>query len=299
MMLRGLETQQLWDWRTAAYLFLAGAGSGSTLVAMAYAFLLDSYSAVTGTGLIMGPSLVVLGCLFLFLDLGRPLLSYLAPRRPGQSWISRGFLILSAFIILSFMHTALWVWPWQVMEGGSSVWWAFGAVNGILALLTAIYTALLLGASPIPFWNTPILPVLFLVSSVSTGIAAIVLVTVHILGLSVPLEEVSFLLQAGGVLIVLEILLIILYLYGMKLGTVAKGSVMNVVSGKLAGAFWIGLVGIGLVVPLISEWAGDWTFLPTVCTLIGGYLFRHIVVMAGIKMPLSAQGIIIPIPGKN
>ncbi|OGP67242.1 MAG: hypothetical protein A2170_03135 [Deltaproteobacteria bacterium RBG_13_53_10] len=299
MMPRRLETQQLWDWRAAAYLFLAGVGSGSTLVAMAYAFLLDSYSAVTGTGLIIGPFLVILGSLFLFLDLGRPLLCYLAPCRPGHSWISRGFLILSAFIILSFIHTALWVWPWQVMEEGSSVWWAFGAVNGILALLTAIYTALLLGTSPIPLWNTPILPILFLVSSVSTGIAAIVLVTVHVLGMNVPSEEVSFLLQADGVFIVMEMLLIVVYLYGMKLVTAAKSSVMNVVSGKLAGAFWIGLVGIGLVIPLIMEWTGDWALLPAVCTLIGGYLLRHIVVKAGIKMPLSAQGIIIPIPGKN
>ena len=296
---RRFETQQLWDWRAAAYLFLAGVGSGSTLVAMAYALLFESYSVVTGVGLTMGPLLVILGCLFLFLDLGRPLLSYLAPSRPGHSWISRGFLILSAFVILGLIHSALWIWPWQVMEEGGGIWTVLGVLNAILALLTATYTALLLGSSSLPFWNTPILPVLFLVSSVSTGIAAIVFVTLHLLRLSLPYGEVSFLLQADGVLIVLEILLIILYLYGMKLGTVAKASVMNVVSGRLAGLFWVGLVGIGLVIPLVSEWAGDWTFLPTVCTLIGGYLFRHIVVMAGIKIPLSAQGVIIPIPGKN
>ena len=296
---RRFETQQVWDWRAAAYLFLAGVGSGSTLVATAYALLFESYSAVTGVGLTMGPLLVILGCLFLFLDLGRPFLSYLAPSRPGHSWISRGFLILSAFVILGLIHSALWIWPWQVMEEGGGIWTVLGVSNAILALLTAIYTALLLGSSPLPFWNTPILPVLFLVSSVSTGIAAILFVTLHLLRWSLPYGEVSFLLQADGVLIVLEILLIILYLYGMKLGTVAKASVMNVVRGRLAGLFWVGLVAIGLVIPLVSEWAGDWTFLPTVCTLIGGYLLRHIVVMAGIKIPLSAQGVIIPIPGKN
>lgn len=299
MMPRRLETQQLWGWRAAVYLFLAGTGSGSTLVAVVYAFLFNSYSTVTAIGLMVGPPLGILGSFFLFLDLGRPLLSYLAPRRPGNSWISRGFLILAAFILLGLIHLALWIWPWQVVESGSSTWWFFGALNGVLAFLTAIYTGLLLGASPIPFWNTPILPVLFLVSSVSTGIAAIVFVAVHILGLNIPPDEALFLIQTDGVIIVLEIILIAFYLYGMKLVSAARGSVTTVVRGRLAGSFWIGLVGVGLVVPLVSEWTGDWTLLPTVCTLAGGYFLRSIVVSAGIKVPLSAQGIIIPIPGKN
>ncbi len=117
MMQRRLETQQLWDWRAAAYLFLAGTGAGSTLVAMVYALLFDSYSAVTAVGLLIGPLLAILGSLFLFMDLGRPLLSYLAPRRPGHSWISRGFLILTAFIIVGLIHWALWIWPWRVHRG--------------------------------------------------------------------------------------------------------------------------------------------------------------------------------------
>jgi polysulfide reductase chain C len=299
MIPRRLETQQLWDWRAAAYLFLAGTGAGSTLVAMTYALLFDLYSAVTAVGLIMGPLLAILGSLFLFMDLGRPLLSYLAPRRPGHSWISRGFLILTAFIIVGLIHWALWIWPWRVIEDGGGTWWIFGALSGILAFLTAIYTGLLLGASPIPFWNTPILPVLFLVSCVSTGIAAIVLTTVHILGLNIHPEETFFLLQTDGFIIVLEIILLALYLYGMNLETAAKTSVSTIIRGRLAGSFWIGLVGIGLFVPLISEWTGSWTLLPAVCTLVGGYLLRSIVVSSGVKIPLSAQGIIIPIPGRN
>ena len=65
MMQRRMETQQLWDWRAAAYLFLAGTGAGSTLVAIVYALLFDSYSAVTAVGLLIGPLLAILGSLFL------------------------------------------------------------------------------------------------------------------------------------------------------------------------------------------------------------------------------------------
>jgi formate-dependent nitrite reductase membrane component NrfD len=294
-----LEAQQLWDWRAAVYLFLAGTGSGSTLTAVVYAFLFNSYSTVTAVGLTIGPLLAILGSLFLLLDLGRPLLPYLAARRPEHSWISRGLLILVAFILVGLIHSALWVWPWQVIEEGNSTWWVLATLNGILAFLTAVYSGLLLGASPIPFWNTPILPVLFLVSSVSTGVAAIVFVAVHILGLSVPPDEALFLIQTDGVIIVLEMILISLYLYGMKLVSAARASVTTVVRGKLSGSFWIGLVGVGLVVPLVSAWTGGWTLLPTVCTLAGGYVLRFIVISAGVKVPLSVQGIIIPIPGKN
>ena len=292
-----LTTQKSWGWRVATYLFLAGLGSGSTLVGIGYGFLFRSPSMVTKVGLVIGPPFVIMGCLFLLIDLGRPSFSYLLIKRPKDSWITRGFFILSGFILLGLVHIVFWIGPWPLIKDWSSLWNVLGGTVAVFAVLTSIYPALLLGCSPIPLWNTPILPVLFLVSSASMGIAAIVLWTVHVLGF--PSQEVSFLLDMDAFLIVLEIFLIILYFHGMKLFGVAKISVKNIVVGRFAPLFWGGVVLIGLMIPFVLELTGGWTLLPALFVLIGGYLLRYIIVMGGIKIPLSVQGVILPIPGKN
>ena len=292
-----LVTQKSWGWRVATYLFLAGLGSGSTLVGIASGFLFRSSSIVTKVGLFTGLPCVIVGCLFLFIDLGRPSLFHLIIRRPKDSWIARGFFILSGFILLGLALILFWIGPWPLSKAWSSLWKVLGCIAAVFAFLTSIYPALLLGCSPIPLWNTPILPVLFLVSSVSMGIAAIVLCTVHVLGL--PSQEVSFLVDLDAFLIVLEIFLLLLYFHGMKPSGTAKISVRKILVERFAPLFWGGVVLIGLVIPFVLELAGGWTLLPALFVLIGGYLLRYVIVLGGIKIPLSVQGVILPILGKN
>ncbi len=291
------ETQKLWGWQAAAYLFMAGLGSGSLFVAVVHGFLYQEAS-VAKLGFLIGPVLLIVGSLFLLLDLGRPILSFLAPRRPRSSWISRGFFILCASILFSLLQMALWVWPWQVMGDFSGAWKVLAIVNGILALFISVYPGLLLGCSSIPLWNTPMLPVLFSVSSLSTGIAALVL-AVKWLGFDLFPKGLEFLLFSERMLVILEMILVVLYFYGMKLVAVARESVKSIILGRWAGRFWVGLVGIGLVIPLLTGWIWGDTVVSGVCVLIGGYLLRDIVIRGGVKMPLMAQGMIIPIPGKN
>lgn len=291
--------QKSWGWRVAIYLFLAGVGSGSTLVGLAYGFIFRYLPTVVKVGLAMGPPLVIFGCLFLVFDLGRPFVSYLTPEHARHSWISRGILILSAFIMTGLIHSALWIWPWQVIADFSWTWIILGTINIVLSLLVSIYTGLLLGYTSIPFWNTPILPILFLASSVSTGISAIVLITVHVLGGMASAKEVSWLLNIDVAVILGEMVVVTLYFYGMKLITVARVSVMKIIFGALAPLFWIGFVLIGLVIPMMSAFFSGGTFFSSLCGLTGGYLLRYVVLRGGIKSPLSAQGIIIPVSAEN
>jgi len=294
---RPFETQKIWGWQAVLYLFLAGVGSGCVLVGMVYGFWYEA-PFVAKIGLIAGIPLVILGSLFLLLDIGRPIALYLSPGRPMDSWISKGFLILSAFIILGLIQIALWVWPGGLMGDFSNCWKIFGVVNGVLAIFTSLYPGVLLGCSPIPLWNTPMLPVVFWVSSLSTGAAAILLM-LQMFGVDLSPGGLSFLIYSEAVLIVLEAMLLGLYLYGIKLVAAARASVREIVSGRWAGRFWVGLVGAGLVIPFLSVtvWKGE--LLSAVGVLVGGYILRDVVIRGGIKMPLMAQGVIIPIPGKS
>ncbi len=177
-------------------------------------------------------------------------------------------------------------------------WKALAIVIGLLALFTCVYPALLLGCSSIPLWNTPMLPVLFLVSSLSMGTAALGL-GIRWVGFDLSPKGQAFLLSSERMLVILELILLVLYFYGMKLVAVAKESARNIVQGRWAGRFWVGLIGVGLVIPLLTGLAWGDTAFSGVCVLVGGYLFRDLVIRGGVKMPLTAQGVVIPIPGKN
>lgn len=135
--------QRSWGLKVAIYLFLAGVGSGSTLVGLAYGFIFRYPSMVVKVGLAMGPPLVISGCLFLVFDLGRPSASYLIPFHAKHSWISRGFLILSVFTAIGLIHSALWIWPWHVMVDFGKAWIIFAIMNVMLSFLVSIYTGLL------------------------------------------------------------------------------------------------------------------------------------------------------------
>jgi len=99
----------------------------------------------TAIGLFIGPVLAILGSLFLsWTSASAPLLP--GPRRPGTHGF-RGIPNPDSLIIVGLIH-----WPSGSAMEGDRGWKrhmvAFGALSGILAFLTAVYTGLLLGASP-------------------------------------------------------------------------------------------------------------------------------------------------------
>jgi formate-dependent nitrite reductase membrane component NrfD len=219
--------------------------------------------------------------------------------RPQESWISIGAWLLTLFFILAAFQ---WLKQFfnrdkqQSIETQQSGWiWGLGI---ILALLTAIYTGILLGVvRAIPFWNTAILPVLFLISALSTGIGAVLLVAV---GLKKSREAVQlnpagfhFLAKVDGILVLLEIMCLTFYFIIIaKAGAAASASTHMIISGSLAAAFWLGVVVIGLLIPFILEFK---TFKATaaklnvaqtaitgICLLIGGLALRYIILAAGI-----------------
>ncbi len=291
-----LVTQKSWGWRIAAYLFLAGLGSGSALLGIVCGFLSGSLAPVTKAGLLTGPICASLGCLFLLIDLGRPSLSHRILWRPWDSWISRGFFILSGFIGSALILILFWIGPWPLIRDGGFLWNVLGFTAGVFAFLTSIYPAFLLGCSPIPLWNTPILPVLFLVSSASMGTAATAVWAARIPGLYAP--ALSFFTELEAFLIVLELFLLFLYFHGMKLSETAKVSAKKILAEKFAPLFWGGVVGIGLILPFILEAAGA-ILLPAFFVLVGGYFLRYVIVLAGIKPPLSVHGVTLPVPDRN
>lgn len=303
-----MNGQDVWGWKVATYLFVSGMGAGAYMVGAAAQPLGTAWTPAAAIGLLLGPLLVGPATLFLIWDLGRPLGFLRAVRRPVSSWISRGVVILSAFLLASCARAALAVLP---VEGlGARGQLVLSLAGTLLALATMVYTGLLLGAiRPIPFWSTPILPLLFLVSSLSTGVMAVDL------GLTVSGEVTRN--QAAGLLgalrkadlflLALEAVVIVLYLSLAHATVAARASTTLLTVGALAPRFWGGVVLAGIAIPFILQvievtspalGAPVWAMASSGLGLLGGLFLRHVVIAGGVKSPLNAAGVIFATPSR-
>ncbi|MDP6549314.1 MAG: polysulfide reductase NrfD [Dehalococcoidia bacterium] len=305
------ERQTIWGWQIALYLFLAGGACGAyvTGVAAEFASRTTAWDPVVKIGVTIGAPLVAFSTIFLVLDLGRPFGFVRAASHPRTSWISRGVFILSAFIIVGLVHLAL-VWTDAVSEG---VLRGIGVAGGTLAVITMVYTGLLLGsARAVPFWSTPALPMLFLVSALSAGMMSVTLIlSVYMVVANKVVAVESQLLKADIVLLVIEAFVVFSYLYLVRASLAAKASVDSLLRGDLSLIFWVGFVVLGLLIPLSTELALLDTLeeasqeermavalLGLIPGLAGGYILRHLVMSAAIRGPLVVIGRLVPLPGR-
>lgn len=302
-----MKAQSKWSWEIAAYLFLAGLGGGAYLAGVIVDFLPDpeKWEIISKIGVFLGPPSVALGCLFLLVDLGLPANAWRAAMRPGTSWIARGTIIIVVFMALGAVHIALWIWPFRILEDMDGVRSTLGVLGSIFAIGTMIYTGILLGAArPIAFWSTAMLPLLFLVSAISTGIMAIIVV-----GSIMRLDHESglaSLAKADILIVILEIFVIGFYLQSTHRVTESRASAELVLSGAVSGLFWFGVALLGLLIPLVLELLGSFalsgtgagaaTVIASICGIIGGFILRQVVLRGGILSPLKAGRFVFAVP---
>lgn len=303
-----VSRQSIWGWKVAAYLFLAGAGAGAYSTGVLANLAGEGWYHTAVIGVVLGPPLVVLGTLFLLWDLGKPQRFWRAAARPGSSWIARGVFILSVFVLLGIVHMVGWLWPFT----SSAFRILLGGMGCLAAVLTMVYTGLLLGTMrPIPFWSNPMVPLLFLVSALSTGImlvAAVLLVYGAITSVPVVVQATR-LAQIDLVLLIAEAILILCYVQTTHATTAARASMDMLLRGDLALHFWGGVLGLGIAIPLVAEllhiafdlesiawlWYAALVALPG---LVGGFCLRYLVIAGGVRAPLYAAGMQLSLPAR-
>ncbi len=263
-----------WGWLIAIYLFLGGMGAGSFLMAAFMELSGERYKhkycpvAMIGAG-VSGP-LILIGTVLLIFDLGAGLYE---PWRilhmfvNFSSIMTWGIWILSLFLPICFLYGALEI---MHVHPGVLAWLrkrlrflpetlpyrrikrVICSVGVVLAVGTALYTGVLLSVvRAVPLWNTPILPILFLVSAVSTGVglsfdlaATLAIPDIHRRFRLMPLAHM--------ILIGLEtVLLALLLVLALNQGGEAAESARLILVGRSSIIFWVLVVGFGLVYPLL------------------------------------------------
>ncbi|NPD30832.1 polysulfide reductase NrfD [Eggerthellaceae bacterium zg-1084] len=304
----------IWDELIAAYLFLAGVGAGAFALGALVRLTKVDAPAASLAGCVLGPAAVMVGILLLVFDARAGLMNPL--RFFGlvanlQSVMAWGVLILCAFVVASGLALLLTLMKRRVPA-------ALDVIGIVLALCVAGYTGVLLGDAQVafPLWSMVVLPPLFAVSAASTGFAAVALATQ--VTASDQARRLKAARKAGLVLPVVEAVLVAALLL-VTSGTTgaaaaaAQATVSNLISGAFAPAFWVGLVAIGLLMPValsLAEMrgasspaasgagagataeapagrAGALALAEKACVLVGGFMLRYLVVMAAIPVTFA------------
>ncbi len=272
-----LRAQQEWSWLLAIWLFLGGTGSGLFLLFLLLG--LPAYFAVIALGFVLS------GGVILLLELGSPLRAWRTVFRPGTSWLSRGVFFVFFFIVSCFLSIApafeIFFWlPWSETGLLAKL---LGWIAAVCALMIILYPAFFFHSTSlaIPFWNTPLLPLLF-VSYAVLGGDGIVLLTASYAS-HIP-AQVGLL---AIILIALNAVMIAIYLLAMdRAGGSAKESVGLLNRAPLRWIFWVGVVALGLIFPLLGIlFMAPAASTAGACILIGGLLFRYCVLKAGVYVP--------------
>lgn len=281
----------VWGPLIAIYLFLAGASAGAFL---ASAYIERKYPDAVRmrvAGRILAPIFIGIGLVMLMVDaeagLHNPLRFIFLVMNPGS------VMTLGVYFICVFMPVALIEAVLELLKKDVPRW--LTVIGDVFAFAVAAYTGFLLGVvDAYPLWNNAILPVLFVISALASGLAA-----VNLCGLILDRENIEkmFDLKKGHVVLgAAEIIaLVVMFIIVASGDPQGAASIQSMLTGGFAGMFWIGLVLVGLLMPLLiganalraSEGPQSSVALEyaSECgVLVGGFMLRLLIVLAALPI---------------
>lgn len=264
-----------------AFAFFLGGISGGLFMAAAYFDSLLGMFIAWLLSICMGISYM--------LHLGQPAQSWRMFMKPGTSWISRGFIFIMLFIGLTGITLILKQWAPTATTAISTLKW----IAGVFAFAQSIYTGFAVSyVSAIKLWNSAILPILFVVCGFSGGLALLMGISLNNSAIVSQLENITRITLIGFAI------LLAVYLWNSTYSsTTAKNAVARVVGGEIAVFFWIGVVVLGIVIPIgisigtyFMDTASSALLLTAVVTeVIGGLSLRYVILKGGTYVPLTSD----------
>lgn len=211
------------------------------------------------------------------------------------SWFARGIAMTMVFLAFGVVQLVMQGLIAYDVNTGSGVWavnYVFMILAGIFGVMTAVYCGFAMSyCKSVPFWNTGLLPIVFLLMGVADGLA---------LGLATGLVTGNHVTEvaesATRIMLIINALLIVAYLVNANYqSTTAELSVKELIRGHVAWVFWVGIVILGIIVPFAvsvgSYFTGQEATLgllvaAVICHTIGAFSLKYGVLKVGIYRPL-------------
>jgi protein NrfD len=290
-------TLSIWGWEISVYLFLGGLVAGMMILSGYFLYRERHKQFVTSCTLVplIGIILLSVGMFALFLDLEHKLYTWrmymtFQPTSP-MSW-GAWILVLVYPSLFAMMlikvpdfiprkFTLFFKWS-EYINNNKKVLQGIGIANMVVGAGLGIYTGVLLSSyGARPLWNSSILGILFLVSGLSTASAL-----VHMIAKDK--EESRLLARADNLFILFELLILGLFIINLLSSTQAHiNAVKIILTGPYAAGFWVFVVGLGLVVPLLIQSLAvshriKHTVVAPILVIVGGLILRFVIVNAGL-----------------
>jgi len=284
-----IEGQGIMIWLAEVFSSL---GTGLYIVAL---FFNNWWAALVGWLIIVGLKLPLH-----FFYLGKPLRFWRAlppfTRAWRTSWIARGFFFTTLFAGVGFIQLILSYYITFMIEPAAAVTslilvdFLVKVLAGVLVVFTAVYCGFMMSfCKSVPFWNTGLLPIVIMNAGVADGLALL-------LGIGMLSGGVDFMMVEAitRFLLIVNIILIGTYLINSTYrSATAKLSSNELLSGKVAGIFWIAVVILGIFVPLIISIAGYFTHVSHLVMIVA--IIAHTIGAFGLKYCILKVGIYKPI----
>jgi formate-dependent nitrite reductase membrane component NrfD len=203
------------------------------------------------------------------------------------SWIARGAFFTAVFSFFGVLQLfTSYSMPHSTIDITVKI------IAGFFCVLTAIYCGFMMSCCrSVPFWNTGLLPIVIMNAGIADGLALLMAVGMWTGGVDFHAME-----AATRILLLINVLLIgTLIMNSFYQSSTAGFSAKELLVGRAAVSFWIGVIILGILVPLgISIqtllFEGDmspaWMIGAIVSHTIGAFALKYSILKVGIYEPI-------------
>ena len=280
----------------AIYFYMTGLSAGSFILStLAYGFGIKRFKPLGKIGVAMAVILLVLAPINLIIDLGQPLrFWHLFPYLNLSSPVTWGSFLLTIYPINCLIY-GYFMWT-----GRAKLTRVFGLIGIPLALSVHGYTGFILAMSKArALWNTALMPTLFLISAMVSGIAMMMIVVYLRDRFFVKEHEVDRnLLFDLGKMLMIAIAFDLFLIFSdvavlLTADSEAREAALLILTLDFSPVFLGVELFLGSLVPLFlliapptrdKRWAAA---LAGVLVMIGILAMRYIMVVGGQSVPLS------------
>jgi len=215
-----------------------------------------------------------------------------------RSWIARGVVFtvfFAGFGVIQLITSYLLIHNGVSTGPGFSALYALDLVvknlAGIFAVLTGIYCGFMMSyCKSVPFWNSGVLPIVILNAGIADGLALVM--GVGIFSGGIDLHAIEY---ASRIVLGINAILIGTYLLNSSYrSSTAQLSVTELLMGRVAMLFWLGIVLCGIIVPLVVSFLSLFTgngSMPLligaiICHTAGAFALKYCILKVGIHKPI-------------
>jgi formate-dependent nitrite reductase membrane component NrfD len=281
------------------YLFLGGAAGGSFFIMSAWSLVFHrneqnhhyrlkrAFKSLMARCYTISLVLLVFSIMCLLWDLGTPERVLSLFTKPHLTVITFGSYALLLTLLVGILLAIANLFDLALINGRMRKALEFLCCFCSLGIM--VYTGVFLATNAsVAFWNTWTLVALFLFSSLSAGISIVLLVDYFIKDQTLLLRAARPLQKAHVALLLAETLSLGGFVAVGFLNPAASRSVALLMSPDVLATATVGIVGMGILVPLLLETytlrAKEYRTIPVsdaIC-LLGGLCLRYVIILCGV-----------------